>query len=121
MWTKLLVISIILLTFGCKPSNCSCQGDITDKDALATPLCEAVNRHASGNYILTTHHYMAFGDKLGIFFEISAPNVDTAWGYGYFTTDYERVVFVLQDLGTGITDEQFMKDGVPSKFWKHDE
>lgn len=123
MWTKMIAVGLLLFTFGCKTDRCVCKGDIID------PLiCAEIDKHVAPDikYTVTTHTYETKKGESGIFFNLESPDIDSASGYGHYEPRYIMFdgqrrkinLFVVDNMGTAIEDDEFIKAGVPERFWK---
>lgn len=125
----MIAIGILLFTFGCNTERCACKGEINKKDSpMDEIVCEGISKHVPPeiHYTVTTYKYYTPNNQLGVFFRLESKDLDPAYGYGHFSTisvHFNDVpttgsIFIVDNMGTAIEDDEFIKAGVPEQYWR---
>jgi len=123
---KLLALAfLIMFVSGCNDTTiCVCSGDLKT-ESLQNEFCNSIKEYVSDNVEMFVAHTQLVKDvknkRTWVYFELSAKDVDRAYGYGYFHEEtgpikmfYERknINFKMVNMGTGIEPED-LEENVP--------
>ena len=82
---KPMILALLLFLAGCQTRHCSCTGQIPsmgDSKILADDICRAINKDVAKGltYQVETFQYLASKGGLGVFFRLTSPQADPAYG-----------------------------------------
>lgn len=122
---KLLMLAfLIMFVSGCNKTICVCTGEL-NKESLQKRFCSSIKGYVSNNVDMFIAHTQLIKDvkneKIWVYFVLSAKDVDTIHGYGYFYEEtspiqvfskIKDIKFKMADMGSGI-ELNDLEDNVP--------